>query len=83
VVIARKAAIALRKNVILLWDLYAKFFDYGVSQGHFAKNRNLAFSAFFWEMSILRSQEVIAKMASITKIGSRSGRSRLIGFGWV
>jgi hypothetical protein len=47
VVIARKAAIALRKNVILLWDLYAKFFDYGVSQGHFAKNRNLAFSAFF------------------------------------
>jgi hypothetical protein len=37
--------------------------------GHSAKNWNLAFSAFLGEMSILGSQEVIAKIGSIAKIG--------------
>jgi hypothetical protein len=37
--------------------------------GHSAKNRNLAFSEFFGEMSTLGSQEVIAKIGSIAKIG--------------
>jgi hypothetical protein len=37
--------------------------------GHSAKNQNLAFSAFFGEMSIFGSQEVIAKIGSIAKIG--------------
>jgi hypothetical protein len=48
--------------------------------GHSAKNWNLAFSAFFGEMSIFGSQEVIAKIGSIAKIGlPDQAQSGLIG----
>jgi hypothetical protein len=48
-----------------------------VSQGHSAKNQNLAFSAFFAEMSILGSQEVIIKIGSIPKIELPIGPNRV------
>jgi hypothetical protein len=45
--------------------------------GHSAKNWNLAFSAFFGEMSILGSQDVITKIGSIAKIGLPIGPNRV------
>jgi hypothetical protein len=47
------------------------------TQGHSAKNRNRAFSAFWGEMSILGSQEVITKIGSIAKIRLLIGPNRV------
>jgi hypothetical protein len=58
----------------MTWDTTGSLLsNFSISLGHSAKNWNLAFSEFFWEMSILRSQEVIAKIRSIAKIGLQIG----------
>jgi hypothetical protein len=63
--------------VLLFNTIGALSWSFVLLQGHSAKNRNLAFSAFFGEMSILGSQEVIAKIGSIAKIGLPIGPDRV------
>jgi hypothetical protein len=46
-------------------------------EGHSTNNQNLVFSAFFGEISILGSQEVITKIGSIAKIGLPIGPNRV------